>query len=260
MEPFDYWIDYANSVLELTGAIYDSFDAIVTADNYPEVEQIHMGLYQDVIVDVARRSVDEDHPTLHSLVLLASWGTFETLVEDVCKNVLRIEPQRLGDQIFDKAADKATRQNLQEPERSETIIESTLNFVRQNCNKTGQSRFEAQLDAVGLGGSVPPAIADAVAKARALRNIWAHRNGIADKQFTADYPNGGYIVGSKILIGREECMHYVLALNTYAYIIMARFRVENGLSAVKCYQGNNPFKTDFNQLFPNAVTPESLLQ
>lgn len=260
MTPFDHWIDYSNAVLELAGAIYNTFTTIVDADNFlGAAAQSQMGSHHDTVIEIARRSVDGDYPTLHSLVLLAAWGTFETLVEDVCENVLRMEPHRLLDPLFAKATNKANGQNLQEPNRSNRIVESTLSKVRQECNSTGQSRFEAQLEVVDLGDTVPAGIADAIAKARALRNLWAHSNGIADDQFIQDYPGGNYAVGDKIPISRVECARYVLAMNTYAYIIIARYRIRNGLPPVKCQQGGNPFMHEFDQIYPNAVKPESLL-
>jgi hypothetical protein len=57
----------------------------------------------------------------------------------------------------------------------------------------------------------------------------------------------------------EALNEYIVALNTYAFIMMNRFRLGNGMDAIECYQGDaNKFKAGFDRLYPQTISPELL--
>ena len=52
---------------------------------------------------------------------------------------------------------------------------------------------------------------------------------------------------------------YLLVLNTYATVIVNRYRGQNGYAPLVCYGGEqNVFKASFDELFPGAILPVNL--
>jgi hypothetical protein len=68
-------------------------------------------------------------------------------------------------------------------------------------------------------------------------------------------------VGDKVALTKRQLAKYLLAQDTYATIILNRFRVDCGLPPMGCDESEaNMFKESFNVLFPDAVPADELLR
>jgi hypothetical protein len=149
--------------------------------------------------------------------------------------------------------------DLGDQQRFERIIDIVIGSQRDQLDFEGNGRYERQLDLADLSGSVPPDSAEALMEGQQVRNVWAHNGGRGDAKLLQQAPNGGYEIGEKVTITKPMLGNYLLALNTYAMIIVNRYRVQRGFPPLVCYQGEqNQFKACFDELFPDATLPVSV--
>jgi hypothetical protein len=86
---FNVYLDSSNGILELTGAIYRTFDAVSKNSGLQSV-RAPLASFADQTFNVIQQNKVESYPLLHSLVLTGSWAAFETMVVDICKAILRL--------------------------------------------------------------------------------------------------------------------------------------------------------------------------
>ncbi|MCT7656830.1 hypothetical protein [Mycobacterium deserti] len=260
---FDAWLSLSNDSLELTAVIPWAFAYVVESTTQPDWEHINrvMGQFNACkAYDACKRSVDSHYETLYVLTLLASWGAFEAYVEDAAKAGLRARPELLSNTAFDRAKRKAEElTDADEAQRFEYIIDRVIGSIRDRLDADGNGKYEQQLQLAGLGGTVPSDIALALMEGQQVRNVWAHNGGRADAKLLEQAPAIGYAIGDKVTITKVMLGKYLLALNTYATIVVNRYRVQNGYAPLVCYGGEqNTFKASFDELFPGAILPVNL--
>lgn len=105
----------------------------------------------------------------------------------------------------------------------------------------GSSKYERLLDLVGLGGPIPRVIRDSIFKAQQIRNVWAHRGGIADQRFVDACPNLGFNVDDRVNMTPETFLPLMHGMHMYGIVIANRYLESTGrprLSAeCKGYEG-----------------------
>jgi hypothetical protein len=82
-----------------------------------------LGLTAGKTYDAAKRQLDNDNETLYVLFLLASWGAFESFVEEIPAALIRIDPALISAPAFEKARKRADNDGLTGSERLERIID-----------------------------------------------------------------------------------------------------------------------------------------
>lgn len=260
---FDAWLGLSNDTLELAAATPFAFAYVVDSTSQPNwlhINTVMGGFLASKTYDACKRSIDSNHETLYVLTLLASWGAFEAYVEDVAKAGLRARPELLSHRAFDRARRRAEEmRDLDESRQFEWIIDRVIGGCRDRLDAAGNGKYEQQLSLADLGGSVPPDIALALMEAQQVRNVWAHNGGRADAALLEQAPSIGYAVSDKVTITKPMLGRYLLVLNTYATIIVNRYRVRSSYAPLVCFTGEqNEFKASFDELFPNAILPVRL--
>jgi hypothetical protein len=259
---YEAWLDLSNDSLELTAVIPWAFTYVVESTTLPNWRHINelLGIMAAKTYDACKRSIDTNYETLYVLTLLASWGAFEAYVEDAAKAGLRLRPELLSNTAFDRArrrADELT--DADETQRFEFVIDRVVGSIRDRLDGEGNGKYEQQLSLAGLRGTVPTDLALALMEAQQVRNVWAHNGGRSDAKLLEQAPAIGYAVGEKVTITKPMLGKYLLALNTYATIIVNRYRVQNAYAPLVCYGGEqNEFKASFDELFPGAILPVNL--
>ncbi|MCX2931680.1 hypothetical protein ORI20_15465 [Mycobacterium sp. CVI_P3] len=95
-------------------------------------------------------------------------------------------------------------------------------------------------------------------EAQQVRNVWAHNSGQADQDLIDQAPGLQISIGETVKIDGSMIAKYILAQNTYATIVLNRFRTKHGLPPMECHQNGNMFMASFDSLYPNAVSPYEL--
>ena len=258
---FNSWVVLSGDVIGLTGTVYRALDVVVESVdryNWLFLNRI-LGFEAPGTYDNAKAHKESGNQTLHVVTLLASWGVFETLVEDACLAMVRTDPSIVDSDSFKSGQKRADKLQVPQDERVEFVAEFVLAQQRGPLTPDGGGKYEDQLALVGLGGSVPRDLAETLMLIQQVRNVWAHNGGRADKKLLDRCPDFDAQIGQKVPITYEQILDWISAMNTYAHLVLCRYRVNVGLPALSCYRGEaNRFKEGFDQIFPDAISPDSL--
>ena len=177
---------------------------------------------------LARAEVDTDFPLLHAHSLVTVWGALDAMIEDTVVAWLTHRPSLL--QHGDFASVRVPVAEFQ----SMTLNERIEYLIAQVPQPTGVGggvpRFEALLGRIGLVGSVDDEVRRALIEAHQIRNVYAHRGGIADKRAIASCPwMAGWTNGAQILVCHRDYERYTGATLGYATEVFARAAAKFGV-------------------------------
>lgn len=258
---FNSWVRLSADIIGLTGTVYRAFDLVVESvddGNWDTLNRI-LGWDAPLTYDNAKMHRQSGNQTLHVLTLLASWGVFETLIEDACLAMVRTDPSIIDSDVFKPGHKRADKQDIPGDERNEFVAEFVIAQQRGPLTAEGGGKYEEQLSLVGLGGQVPPDLAEALMLIQQVRNVWAHNGGRADKKLLDRCAGFDAQLGEMVEISQEQTLDWIVAINTYAHLVLCRYRVKNGLPAISCYRGeDNRFKEGFDRIYPDTISPDSL--
>jgi hypothetical protein len=193
---------------------------------------------------LAESEIEDDFPLLHSHTLLGAWGALEGMIEDLA--ILRIQycPSILEEPKLAKVKIPLVDfQKMTDHERLRFLVTELQRDLGLDL-KSGATKFEPLLALVGLGGSIDRRVRDALFECQNLRNLFAHRAGIADRRFVASCPHLHYSVGDAVKIGDEVFARNFFGLLTYGAIILNRCRTIERMK---------PFDSDF-PMFEGVLT------
>jgi hypothetical protein len=167
---------------------------------------------------IAESEIASDFRLLHGHSLVGIWGALETMVVDlVAAWLLNVPGAREVEQI-QKIRISIAKFEAMEP------IDRMVAIVREldKGEGTGIDRFERLLDPVFLGGSHPVELAENLYIIQQLRNVFAHRRGVADKRFVTACPFFDLAVGDKVPCGTELWGESVATVAAYALLVRNR--------------------------------------
>jgi hypothetical protein len=180
------------------------------------------------LIERARDESTGDHPLLHGHSLVAIWGAIETMAIDVVAAWLENwAPAREADHIAQIKVPYSTFDKLTPTERIEALANE---LDQQRSTRKGIDRFEKLLDAIGLSGTRDPVLADNIYEMQQIRNVFAHKRGIADRRFAVEAcPHLGYAVGERILIDRNTWSDFMVNALLYAELVHQRMKQQLGV-------------------------------
>jgi hypothetical protein len=179
--------------------------------------------------ELARSEIGNDFPLLHSHSLMGAWGALEGMVEDLAVSWLRHNPSALDHPKLSKVRVPFIEfQQMTDHERLRFLVAELQRDLGLEL-KTGATKFEALLAALGLGGTVDRRVRDAIFEAQNLRNLFAHRGGVADRRFVTNCPNLQYTVGDTVKIGDQDFTRNFFGLFAYGATILNRCRAIEGM-------------------------------
>lgn len=154
-------------------------------------------------------------PVLHGQAVVALWGAFEVLVQDLLFELLLNEPTILKSDTFGKLRiPLAEFEALDKEQRMRLLIRELEQDLGASV-KLGIGRFEAMLKKVQLGGSLPADVKRDLLELSQVRNVLVHRASIADTRFSEMCPWLNIKPGEKIAVTHECYRRYHRALEVY---------------------------------------------
>lgn len=227
------WKQYSEYVEDLVHLTHEGYRFIML-----EPEQLRLLDAEDSHIksaqwkaERARREVDGGFSMLHAHSLLGLWGALECLVEDVFIHRLANDPTLLAAKEFGKIKVPAAAVAQGATATAEAVL-----FEAARANGTdlrgAPGRFERLLEFVGLGGFIPSQIAHALHRAQEVRNVWAHRGGIADRRFIEKCPDWGVGEGESVSLTFEQFGPLMHGIHMYVVLIVNRYRMAQGRTPV----------------------------
>ncbi|MGW5525515.1 hypothetical protein [Streptomyces xanthochromogenes] len=172
--------------------------------------------------EIAKRELKRSFPLLHGHALMGVWGALEALIEDVSVSWMMHAPEVLqGNSMSKVKIPIATFLSLSDADRMRLVVSELQRDIKADL-RSGVSRFESLLDCLGLGGEVDGRVRDAIYKAQQIRNVLAHRGGVADKRLVEACPGLGLEIGDKVEIDHLAFGELSLAMQIYAATVKNR--------------------------------------
>lgn len=164
---------------------------------------------------LAQREVDNGFNTVHSQGVLSLWSALEDLVKTFVARWLAEMPETRREPPWSDLRIKLGEyEQLDEEQKGYYLVD----FAEQNTGaafRRGVNRFECLLDKLGLSGPVRDETAKLVFEMQQVRNVIAHRRGVADKRFCESCPTYGATVGKKMVVSHEKYFAYIGAVHEY---------------------------------------------
>ena len=162
------------------------------------------------------------HSTLHGLAAVYVWASLEANVNTFmanwlvwCGDASRIEAVRK------LKIELGTYDAMSHEERREYVLLKLSEQLKAPL-KVGINRFESVLHELGLEGSVDREVAKTLYELSVVRNVIAHRAGVADRRFCEACPWFKLEVGDHLILTRAQIHAYIDAANEYATTLSIR--------------------------------------
>ena len=178
----------------------------------------------------ATSQLHTDMPYLYSIATVRLVTILESMVSDACVEILTSRPdlrqrdsiRRLQGPIVEFAAASPGAQ-------AEYIVEALAEGTKAKL-KTGLGRFEAILDAVGLGGGAHDQVRKIIYELLEVRNVLVHRNGRADTRFIANCAWLNATAGSVVHVTHQMFLVYLATMHWYAVELFCRWSLLQGVN------------------------------
>ncbi len=183
--------------------------------------------------ELSAAEIASDFPLLHAHAIMGEWGALECLIEDLVEAWVAFKPETLKMPAFSRVrVPLASFLAMSEGDRTKLLVSEVQRDLKVDLT-SGATKFEKILDAVGLGGQVDPRVRDALYEIQNVRNVWAHRGGIADRRFVESCPRLDFKEGEKVHIGKDRHARYMDALWVYAATVLNRCHKVLGLKPLR---------------------------
>jgi hypothetical protein len=177
---------------------------------------------------LAESEIKNEFPLLHNHAIMGLWGALESAVEDLAVSWMQHNPAVLEEARIAKIKIPLIEfQRMTEQDRLRFIVTELQRDLGSEL-KAGVTRFESLLGLLGLGGPVDKRVRDVIYETQNLRNIFAHRGGVADQRFATNCPHLRYSIGDQVKIDKQYFNYILGGLLTYSLIILNRCRAIDG--------------------------------
>ncbi|MFF0157613.1 hypothetical protein ACFYRY_08755 [Streptomyces sp. NPDC005263] len=231
-EPFGRLSAYIEEMGNLASMTHKGAHMVST---HPEIMEILEGFDDDVYneakthAEFAKKEMENGFPLLHAHSLMGLWGALEAAVEDLVISWVSMFPELLANSAFAKVkVPLAEFQAMSDEDRTRFLVNEVQRDLKVDL-RGGVSRFEALLGAVGLDGRVDKRVKQALYDLQNVRNVWAHRGGVADRKMAKNCPHLPYTEGQRVAIDKEELNRYMQAVSLYCMTIIYRCRLKQGM-------------------------------
>ncbi|PSR65868.1 MULTISPECIES: hypothetical protein [Nocardia] len=158
-------------------------------------------------------------PLIFATNLIGIWGALESFVGDVFKISLRYRPDLLAGSAFKGV-------NLPVSVLANPEDDALYTAIYQKVLPPGTGAFEKfedllkDVDLRNIG--VDPEVKKKLRAAHQIRNVWAHKSGIADSHFVTSCPYLPYKVGERVDLDQEAMGELAQAIVDYITLILQR--------------------------------------
>ena len=182
--------------------------------------------------ELAKSEIAKDFPLLHSHAIMGIWGALEAMIEDLAISWIEHNPSVLSEPKIAKIRIPLIEFQAMDQQGRLRFIVSELQRELGTELKSGANKFESLLSLLGLGGPVDKRLKDIIFETQNLRNIFAHRGGIADRKFVTNCPQFQYAVGDTVRIDTQHYNRIFFGFLMYAAVILNRCRTIDNLDPI----------------------------
>ncbi|MFI1410840.1 hypothetical protein ACH4Y0_13185 [Streptomyces sp. NPDC020707] len=232
--PFMRFADYIEETGQLVQMAYTGMRAVLAlhdvfgiVEEGREVPESRLSNRKEEI-KLAQRQIDSKFRLLHGHAIMGTWGSLECLIEDVVEAWMAFKPEVLRRQEFEKIKIPLAKfLGLSDDQRVRLLVNEIQRDLKLDL-RSGVTKFEKLLDAVGLGGPVDPRLRDTLYEFQNVRNVLAHRAGIVDQRFIDACPSYGLQVGERVAIDEENFTRLHNGVYTYSIVLINRILASQG--------------------------------
>ena len=182
---------------------------------------------------LAQREVESDFNIVHSQSVITLWSALEDVVRTFVARWLMNTPGAKAQVPWaDLRVKIGEYEGLDDEEKAHYLV----NLAEQNLAaplKQGINRFECLLDRLGLSGSISAGTRDAIFEMQQVRNVIAHRRGVADARFCRNCPDLQLVPGQRLMVSHKMWQKYFGGTHEYILELIFRTGEKCGDSAIR---------------------------
>ncbi len=148
---------------------------------------------------------------LYCLASLRLWSILETFVKDLCHDMLLVFPELHSLEALKELKGPLLTFLMSSQSEQAAVILRLLEKELGGPRQVGIARFESLLEQFGLGGAVSPLIKRTLLELWGVRNVVAHRNGVADSRFMDTCPWLDASLRKQLIVSNRHFRRYDLA-------------------------------------------------
>lgn len=236
---FDEYVEDERDLVELSrvSVMMLQTEEVTSVQLHDAAETLTRAMTAGELVRRAEDEASKDHPLLHGHSLVAIWSALETMIGDLVEAWLLWWPPART-----QAASRAPLAGLHKllPDEWAAEAHQALERAYQKLNRRGQSprrldRYEWLLNAVGLTHDPQdddPQMIQNLWEMQQVRNVFAHKRGVADARFVAHNRHLPFKVGDELRIDRHAWADFLVTTLLYADMVVRRMKRELGLASV----------------------------
>jgi hypothetical protein len=156
------------------------------------------------------------------LATIAIWSSLEAYVDDVLAKYIDIDESVLQRDAIRKIKVSIGEYVDTAPGTRGPFLISVLERELAASMKPGVGRFEALLDAVGLGGGVDDELRACILELACVRNVLVHRKGLADTRLSTNCPWLSFTPNESVRVSSAMMHMYQMATSLYGIGIYRR--------------------------------------
>ena len=165
-------------------------------------------------------------PYLYCLVSLRLWSILETLIKDLAQEMLIAFPELQSNDTLKALKGPLLPFLASSPsEQAAVILKLLEKDLSSSQYQIGIARFELLLERFGMSGGVDPLVKRTLLELWAVRNVVAHKNGVADPRFIEVCPWFVATVGMQLSVSPLDFSRYRVASIWYIAEISRRLLV-----------------------------------
>lgn len=240
-EPFRVFADYVEDERDLVELSRVSVEMLrseraTSTQLHDAVETLTRAVTPSAIVNRAEDESRKDHPLLHGHSVVAIWSALEAMIGDLVETWLMWWPRARTNAA--SSAPLSGPRGLP-PDEWASSARQTLDREYQKLNRKTRSPrrldyYEWLLTSIGLasedaeGGDAQ--LARNLWEMQQIRNVFAHRRGVADARLATNSPHLPFKVGTEIRLGRRAWGDFLVSSMLYADTVARRMKKELGLT------------------------------
>ena len=174
------------------------------------------------IANLAETEIVSGFRLLHGFTVVALWASLESLINDFLAEWMNRRPTARRIPIVQRVR---IRLDLYDALKGADRYRYVLGLIEQEIrspDRRGVARYENLLNEFGLGGSVRSETKSTLFEMGQVRNLIAHRNGVADRQFVETCAQLGLKIGETLPVTDEMMSRYFSATFEYSTEVLCR--------------------------------------
>ncbi|KFI81040.1 hypothetical protein [Bifidobacterium psychraerophilum] len=175
-----------------------------------------------------QREIDNEFPLLFANALIGLWGALEACINDLCLLWLQcMDRHSLGQALASARVKIGDYLRLDDEDRWQWLLVQLQRSDAASLRK-GIGQFESMLKPLGVSPQVDSAVRTTLFRIKTLRNLYAHRAGIADAKFLQEWKGHPADVGQLVVPTKNQIVAGYTAMVIYVESVHDSMQVKIG--------------------------------